>query len=92
MIKKEIENILENSYSRDNIKYFCLYNELKNSKKKIDKRVWNYLNADSITVLVDERSKRFWFEKTWSGIVLHDYIVKYYTNLLAKINIKYLYD
>lgn len=92
MTKEKINNILKDSYETNGTRYFCIMSELKDSKKKIDEKIYNYLNCDNISVIVDCVSKRFWLEKTWSGVVIHNYVLQYYKNLLKKVDIKYLYD
>lgn len=60
-----------------------LWNHVEKSNTKIAKKVFDCMNEDNFSVVFDD--KIFWFEKTWSGARLpnyvYDYAIKFYERL-----------
>jgi hypothetical protein len=67
-----------------------LWNEVEQGKTKIAKKVYQVMNEDNFSVILDRDV--FWFEKTWSGARMPEYCYKYAIKFYKKFGYKYLYE
>lgn len=67
-----------------------LWEKVENSKTKIAKKVYNCMNKDNFSVILDRNV--FYFEKTWSGAVIPNYVYHYAIKFYKKQGYKYLYE
>lgn len=67
-----------------------LWDKVENSKTKIAKRVYDVMNADTFSVILD--GDVFYFEKTASYMSIPDYCYDYAVRFYKKLGYKYLYD
>lgn len=67
-----------------------LWDKVENSNTKIAKKVYNIMNNDTFSVILDRDV--FWFEKTYSEAYIPEYVYKYAKNFYRKMGYMYLYD
>lgn len=67
-----------------------LWDKVENSRTQIGKKVYDCMNRDTFSVLLDRDV--FYFEKTASYLTIPNYVYKYAINFYKKLGYKYLYD
>jgi hypothetical protein len=67
-----------------------LWEHIENSKTKIAKRVYNCMNYDIFSVILDKDT--FWFEKTYSEAIIPKFVSEYAIRFYQKKGYKYLYN
>ena len=73
----------------ENIQHL-LWEKVQNSNTKIAKRVYDVMNADTFSVILDRDV--FYFEKTCSWLTIPNYCRDYAIRFYKKLGYKYLYD
>lgn len=67
-----------------------LWEHVEKSNTKIAKKVYDVLNSDTFSVVLDKDI--FWFEKTWSGAVIPNFCYQYTVKFYKKLGYTYLYE
>lgn len=69
-----------------------LWEKVESSNTKIAKKVYNILNNDVLEILAFEDTKRYYYQKTYSGAYIPKYVYTYADKLLKKLGYTYLYN
>ena len=67
-----------------------LWDKVEKSETKIAKKVYDCMNKDIFSVLLNRDV--FYFERTWSGAIIPNYVYKYAITFYKKLGFTYLYD
>ena len=67
-----------------------LWEDVEKQETKIKKGVYNCLNYDNFSIVLD--GDVFWFEKTWSGASIPEYVYRWVIKWGKRKGYTYLYE